>query len=184
MPFFMVRGEGDPNTAPAYAAAVQALYTLSYGVKMSKKGEPPENYFDFVVPPLEGLWWFGPADLPVETFDKTKLRWTAMIRQPEFVTPAYFARLQKELAKKKKEVDLSAVTLENYDEGLCVQAMHHGPYAEEPATIATMERFAKEKGYRFDLAGGRFHHEIYLSDPSKTPPDKLRTILRYPVAKI
>ncbi|MGI6674104.1 MAG: GyrI-like domain-containing protein [Limnochordia bacterium] len=185
MLFIAVDGEGDPNTAPAYADAVELLFGLSYTIKMSpKSGSAPEGYFEYVVPPLEGLWWGGGVDPEswVVT-NKQGLSWTMMIRQPQFVTEAVFAWAQETLAKKKPELDLTKARLMSLAEGLCVQMMHIGPYDTEPASIQRMHAFAFEHGYRLDFSSDRKHHEIYLSDPRKTAPDKLKTVLRHPVAK-
>ena len=183
--FFMVDGEGDPNTAQAYADALQALYALSYAVKMSKMGErQPEGYFDYVVPPLEGLWWSKDSRFDgLEAFDKSKFLWTAMIRQPDFVTPAVLQEARAVTARKKPEVDTSLVRLEDFTEGLCVQVMHLGPYDSEPATVRRMEDFVLARGYQTDLSPSRRHHEIYLGDPRKTAPEKLRTVIRHPVRR-
>lgn len=183
MRFLMVDGEGDPNTAQAYADALDALYTLCYTIKMSKMGgNQPENYFDYVVPPLEGLWWTRDSLYDgMEHKDKSQFLWTSMIRQPDFVTPAVFKEAKAVAARKKPEVDTGPVRLEEYAEGLCVQAMHLGPYDQEPATIRRMEAFALAQGYRIDLSPSRRHHEIYLGDPRKTAPEKLKTVIRHPV---
>lgn len=185
MRFIMVDGTGDPNTGAEYQAALEVLYGLSYAIKMSKMGgAPPEGYFEYVVPPLEGLWWF--AD---ETFDASLLQkkelfcWTSMIRQPGFVTEPVFEAAKAALARKKPGLDLSRARLADFEEGLCVQVMHIGPYDDEPATIEEMDAYAKAEGYRLDFSTGRRHHEIYLGDPRKTKPERLRTVLRHPIAK-
>ena len=106
-----------------------------------------------------------------------------MIRQPEFVTPEVFCWAKETLAKKKPELDLSPARLETFCEGLCVQAMHVGPYDAEPATLARMQQFVRDSGCREDLENGRRHHELYLGDPRRTAPERLRTVLRHPVAR-
>jgi hypothetical protein len=175
MTFFAVDGEGDPNTSEEYKNALEVLYGLSYAVKMSKKGDvQPEGYFDFVVPPLEGLWQ---GDIG----DKSGFRWTAMIRQPDFVTESVFERAKETLAKKKPRLDLSAARLERFAEGLCAQLMHLGPYDDEPASVVRLTKFVAENGYVSDVSARRRHHEIYLADPRKTAPDKLKTVLRQPI---
>jgi hypothetical protein len=188
MVFIMVDGCGDPNTSAEYAAAVNVLYGLSYGIKMSKMGGVlPEGYFDFVVPPLEGLWSVDDESFVgggAQIADKSKLRWTSMIRQPEFVTDAVFEGAKEILSKKKPDLDLSAARLENYTEGLCVQVMHIGPYDDEPETVAAMDRYAREAGYGMDISEARRHHEIYLSDPRKTAPEKLKTIIRHQLRRV
>lgn len=180
MRFIMVNGKGDPNTSASYKAAVEVLYGLSYTIKMSKT--KPEGYFDYVVPPLEGLWWFAekPFDGSV-VGRKDEFSWVMMIRQPEFVTPAVFDTAKVVLAKKKPELDPSIARLEDFQEGLCAQIMHIGSYDDEPPTIAKLDEFIKTKGYRTEMSGLRQHHEIYLGDPRKTAPEKLKTVIRHPI---
>ena len=181
MVFIAIDGKGDPNTSDAYKEALEALYGLSYSIKMSKKsGSAPEGYFDYVVPPLEGLWW-SPDGGMVDFMDKGSFYWTSMIRQPGFVTSDVFEAAKTALAEKKPELDLSKARLEEITEGLCVQAMHIGSYNNEPATVAGMERFAIDNGYVIDINENRRHHEIYLSDPRKTAPEKLKTVIRHPI---
>ncbi len=184
MLFIAVDGSGDPNTSPEYQRAVETLYGLSYAIKMSpKSGHAIEGFFDYVVPPLEGLWWGGDIDLETMTItDKSKFSWRMMIRQPEFVTEEVFAWAQETLAKKKPELDPSIAKLWRFGEGLCVQVLHIGPYDEEPETVRQMDAWAKEQGYRIDISSTRHHHEIYLSDPRRTAPEKLKTVLRHPIA--
>lgn len=186
MIFLMVDGSGDPNTSEAYRQALEALYGLSYTIKMSKmNGTQPPGYFEYVVPPLEGLWRLaddGYCGGPVQ--DKSAFRWTSMIRQPEFVTPEVFARAKDQFAKKRPEANISAVRLETLAEGLCCQVMHTGPYDDEPATLEKLHAFIEQAGYVEDFSGGRQHHEIYLSDPRKTAPPRMKTILRHPVRRV
>ena len=184
MLFIAVDGSGDPNTSPEYQRAVETLYGLSYAIKMSpKSGHAIEGFFDYVVPPLEGLWWGGDIDLETMTItDKSKFSWRMMIRQPEFVTEEVFAWAQETLAKKKPELDPSIAKLWRFGEGLCVQVLHIGPYDEEPETVRQMDAWAKEQGYRIDISSTRHRHEIYLSDPRRTAPEKLKTVLRHPIA--
>jgi hypothetical protein len=153
---------------------------------MSKmSGNKPEGYFDYVVPPLEGLWW-----LEEEYFDgsvigkKDKFNWTMMIRQPEFVTPQIFETAKAVLSKKKPELDTSAARLEDFTEGLCAQVMHIGSYDDKPPTVAALEEFIKSEGYSTEMRGMRQHHEIYISDPRKTAPEKLKTVIRHPIVKM
>jgi len=184
MTFLMVDGSGNPNTSTAYKTALEMLYGLSYTIKMSKmSGAQPEGYYEYVVPPLESLWWHKGGGAIEDRLDKDCFCWTSMIRQPAFVTAETFEFFKAVHAKKKPELDLSPMRLEKFTEGLCVQAMHFGPYDDEPATITAMERYAADSGYAFDLNGARRHHEIYLADPRKTAPEKLKTVLRYPVRK-
>ncbi|MGI6070567.1 MAG: GyrI-like domain-containing protein [Blautia sp.] len=185
--YLMIDGKGDPNTSQAYQQALEILYGLSFAIKMSKMGPTPlEGYFEYVVPPLEGLWWTedGAYDGKQAAADKSRFYWTSMIRQPEFVTPEVFAWAKETLQSKKPDLDLSSVRLETLDEGLCCQAMHIGPYDAEPATIEAMEAYILENGCRPDFTSSRRHHEIYLGDPRKTKPERLRTVIRHPVAPI
>lgn len=184
MTFIMIDGKGNPNTAGgAYQKAVEALYGLSYTIKMSKMGKnKPKGYFEYVVPPLEGLWWFTDEKFDLQPVaDKEKFLWTAMIRQPDFVTADLFRWAKEELQKKKPALDLSGARLEDYTEGKCVQILHFGPYDSEPDTVRVLEKFTTASGYVSDFSEKRKHHEIYLSDPGKTAPEKLKTVIRHPV---
>jgi hypothetical protein len=186
MRFLMVDGKGDPNTSAEYEAAVEALYTISYSIKMSKmSGNTPDGCFDFVVPPLEGLW-----DVYDENYtggipaNKSQFVWTLMLRAPEFAAPEALEAAKASSAKKKPDVDTSHVQLEDFTEGLRVQIAHIGSYDDEPQTAAKMDAFATANGYAIDFASGRLHHEIYLGDPRKTAPEKLKTVLRHPIRKV
>lgn len=181
MNFLAVRGQGDPNQeGGAYKTAVSLLFGLAYTIKMSKKGDHAiPGYFDFVVPPLEGLWWQEDGSVPDLT-QKQSFQWIALLRLPEFVTPAELDWARAEAGVKKK-ANFSPVEFFSYHEGLCVQCMHQGPYDSEPATMAAMLDFARENGYVPDHSETRRHHELYLSDPNKCAPEKLRTIMRVPV---
>ena len=185
MKFLMVEGSGDPNTSESYREAVEILYGLSYAIKMTKKNDTqPEGYFDFVVPPLEGLWWFDEDHFSGEVKSrKDEFIWIMMIRQPDFVTPEVVEMAKDVLCKKKPQLTLSRSRLEEHKEGLCAQIMHIGPYDDEPDTIVRMENHIKAEGYKTVMDGLRQHHEIYLSDPRKTAPEKLKTIIRHPVVK-
>ena len=185
MVFIMVDGKGDPNTSEEYKNALELLYGLSYSIKMSKmSGSTPAGYFEYVVPPLEGLWWGEAGCFDGRNIsDKNKLCWTSMIRQPEFVTHEVFESAKQALNKKKPGCDLSLARLASLTEGLCAQIMHTGSYDDEPATIAVLERFIADNGYANDISESRRHHEIYLSDPRKTAPEKLKTVIRHPIAK-
>lgn len=181
MVFIAVDGKGDPNTSAEYAAAIEVLYGLSYTIKMSSK-----SVLEYVVPPLEGFWnvtdeTFKGGGAPIT--DKGKFEWTALIRQPVFVTEEVFERAKTTLAKKKPNLDMSRARLVKITEGLCVQVMHIGSYDDEPATIAAMDKYAVENGYAMDINDTRRHHEIYLSDPRKVAPEKLKTVIRHPIAK-
>lgn len=184
MLFLQVDGKGDPNEPESeYSKAVEILYALSYAIRMMpRNGHTPDGYFEYVVPPLEGLWWFT-EDPENGIVDKVKFAWTMMIRQPEFVTEDVFRDACRIVAKKKPNLDLTKARLSRSLEGSCVQCMHAGSYDQEPETIARMTVFMKEHGLICDLSDTRKHHEIYLTDPRKTEPSKMRTILRYPVRK-
>jgi hypothetical protein len=174
--FLMIDGTGNPNTAPAYTQAVEALYSLSYALKFMLK-KAPES-LDYTVAPLEGLWWTdNMADFSVDNKDIWK--WTMMIMQPESVTPQLFEQALEQTARKKDLPALNKVRLESFEEGLAAQIMHLGPYADEGPTIARLHAFIQENGYQ--LSGK--HHEIYLSDPRRSAPEKMRTIIRQPAAK-
>jgi len=180
MIFITVDGKGDPNTSAEYSAAIAVLYGLSYTIKMGNK-----SVLEYAVPPLEGLWSVGDDFFKdgASITDKSKFVWTALIRQPEFVTPAVFDTAISVLTRKKPELDLSKAQLVKMAEGLCVQVMHIGSYNDEPATVAAMDQFAVENGYVVDISYARRHHEIYLSDPRKVAPEKLKTVIRHPIRK-
>ena len=177
MNYLAVRGKGDPNEENgAYQQAIGLLYGVAYTIKMSKKGSyRMEGYFDFVVPPLEGLW-------EQTGTGKESFHWTSMLYLPEFVTREEFDWAVQEATAKKKR-DFSTAEFRTCDEGLCVQCMHIGPYDTEPETLRQMDAFAAEQGYVPDFTAGRLHHEIYLGDPRRTAPEKLKTVLRHPVRK-
>ncbi len=181
MNYIAVAGNGDPNEeGGAYKKAIGVLYAIAYTIKMSKLGDHRiDGYFDFVVPPLEGLWW----QEGVEGFDyknKSAFQWISMIRLPDFVTREDFAWARQEASGKKK-MDCSGAEFFTLDEGLCVQIMHIGLYDEESSSIALMDRFIEEKGYSNDFDGNRRHHEIYLSDVRKTAPERWKTVIRHPI---
>ena len=178
MIFIYVDGQGSPDSA-AYSNSIQALYSLTYSIKMSKmSGNQPEGYFEYVVPPLEGLWYM---DDGFDINKRDEWKWRSMIRQPEFVTKEAFDRAMEECRRKKPEIDLSNVGYTEWTEGLCVQIMHTGPFSEEPKSIAKIDLYLKNNNLEADLKNDRKHHEIYLSDPRKTAPEKLKTVLRIPV---
>ncbi len=183
MNFVAVRGKGDPNAPDgAYQHALAMLYAVAFTIKMSKLSDHRmEGYFDYVVPPLEGLWRQEDAD-KIDYAHKERFEWISMIRLPDFVSEADFRWAVQE-AERKKQMKLSAVELLRYDEGLCVQCMHIGPYDDEPATIEAMTLHAHQQGYRTDINAERWHHEIYLSDARRTQPERLRTVIRHPVCR-
>ncbi|HMA50569.1 MAG TPA: GyrI-like domain-containing protein [Magnetospirillaceae bacterium] len=169
--YFMVDGAGDPNRVPAYRAAVEALYAVSYTLKFKSKRAGR----DYVVPPLQGLWW---AD-DMEDFArrrKDRWQWSLMLLVPEFVGPALAEQAIAEASAKKAPPP--GLRLETLEEGRAVQTLHVGPYDEEGPLLAKLHsEFLPSQG----LAETGRHHEIYLSDPRKTAPDRLKTLLRQPV---
>ena len=181
MNYIAVRGKGNPSDEDGeYKKTLELLYGVAYTIKMSKKGDHRiEGYFDYVVPPLEGLWWSEKGD--VDYTHKEDFRFVSMIRLPDFVTKEDFDWAIAEAACKKKK-DFSKVEYFHYEEGLCVQCMHLGPFDMEPETVEKMKNFAAEQGLSIALDNTRRHHEVYLSDPRKTAPDKLKTVIRCPVA--
>lgn len=183
MNMIAVRGQGDPNAEDGdYPRAVTLLYALAFTLKMSKLGDRRiAGYFDYVVPPLEGLWEQNGVD-GMDYGRKADFRWISMIRLPDFVTREDFAWAQAEAARKKK-LDTSPAEFLTLEEGLCVQCMHVGPFDDEPATVAQMDSFLAKNGLENDFSSTRLHHEIYLSDPRKTAPEKLRTVIRHPVRR-
>lgn len=183
--YVAVRGSGDPNEETGeYANAVSILYGISYTIKMSYKGTKQiEGFFEYVVPPLEGLWWMGDGTIGVDYNNKSDFHWISMIRLPEFVTSDIFEWAKTEIEKKKK-IDTSKAELFEMEEGLCVQCLHIGSYDDEPITVALMDEFIKNAGYINDINNERSHHEIYLNDPRKVPAEKLKTIIRHPIKKL
>lgn len=172
--FLMIDGTGDPVTSEAYADAIGALYSLSYGAKFALKKAGVE----FHVMPLEGLWW---SDDP-EAFllgRRADWRWTAMIMQPDAVTPEIIEKVRAEAMRKKPQPALAKVRLVRFHEGLAAQVMHIGPYSAEGPTIKRLHEFVAEQGH--GLRGK--HHEIYLGDPRRAAPDKLKTIVRQPITR-
>lgn len=184
MNYIAVQGMGDPNEADgAYRKAISVLYAIAYTIKMSKKGDHRmEGYFDFVVPPLEGFWWQDGID-GIDYANKSSFQWISVIRLPEFVTEAEFAWAVGE-AERKKGIDCSAARLMTVEEGLCVQMMHIGSYDDEPASAALMDAFLEQNGYENDFSDVRLHHELYISDPRKTLPEKRKTVIRHPIRPI
>lgn len=207
MVFIQVEGSGNPNTSAAYADALAVLYGLSFGIKMNLKfGKVPEEFLggtdmeksaaflegNYVVPPLEGLWWDKDTAFDGKNLmDKDRLSWISMIRQPDEVTEELFVWAKKNLQEKKPELDVSGAKLVRYGEGMCAQLLHVGPYDEEPASIELLETFIADAGYEEDFrmgslepSVGRYHHEIYLGDPRRTAPERLKTVIRHPVKKM
>lgn len=177
MAFLMLDGAGNPNTSPVYQQAVEALYGVSYALKFMAKKVLGRDY---VVMPLEGLWWGTRQGQHTFTeADKEKFQWRMMIYQPDFITGQMVADAKADVQRKKGFENLSQMRFETFHEGLAVQILHIGPYDGEGPTVEKLHQFAIERG--FQLRGK--HHEIYLGDPRRTNPGKLRTILRHPVAQ-
>jgi hypothetical protein len=169
----MIDGAGDPNTSVAYTEAIEALYAMAYTLKFISK---MTEGVDYTVMPLEGLWWTSDM-AEFSTDDKSAWEWTAMIVQPDHITAAHVATATDDVRQKKDPPALDRVRFEPYREGLAVQIMYFGPYADEAPTIERLHRFATDSGYQ--LRGK--HHEIYLSDPRRTAPERLRTVIRQPI---
>ena len=183
MNYLAVRGKGDPNAEDSeYKASISLLYGIAFTIKMSKKGTHQiEGYFDYVVPPLEGFWWQQGVH-GIDYSHKEDFEFLSLIRLPDFVTRADFDWAVEEATRKKK-TDYSKVEFLTYQEGLCVQCLHIGPYDDEPSTIQLMHDFAEEQGYVVDITDARYHHEIYLSDARKVAPERLKTVVRHPIRK-
>ena len=183
MNFVAVRGRGDPNEPEGdYQRAVGVLYAVSYTLKMSYKTERRiPGFYEYVVPPLEGFWEQDGGAINYSR--KADFRWISAIRLPDFITRADFD-WAVEIAAKKKGIDCSSAEFLTLCEGLCVQMLHLGPYDSEPESVALMDAFAAGDGYAVDISKTRLHHEIYLSDPRRTAPEKLRTVTRHPVKKL
>ena len=176
MQFLMVDGHGDPNTTQDYKDAVEALYAVAYKIKfMSKKGLEK----DYIVPPLEGLWWAEDMETFI-TRDKSQWDWTMMIMTPDWISAEFFADAVGQVRKAKDPAAINKVRLERYHEGLSVQIMHIGSYDDEGPVLSQMHSdFIPNNGY---VENGK-HHEIYLSDPRRVAPEKLKTVLRQPIKK-
>ncbi|MBP3651097.1 MAG: GyrI-like domain-containing protein [Clostridia bacterium] len=182
--YIAVRGQGDPNEeGGAYQQAISVLYAVSYTLKMSHKTDHKiDGFFEYVVPPLEGFWWQDGVQ-GVDYANKASFYWISAIRVPDFVTQADFDWAVA-TATQKKKLDCSAAEFLTIEEGLCVQAMHLGPFDDEPATVAQMDAYLAQNGYVNDLSAERLHHEIYLSDARKVPPEKWKTVIRHPIRRV
>jgi len=177
MNFLMIDGHGDPNTAKSYRKALTTLYPVAYAVKFLSKRELDRDY---TVMPLEALWWSDDMATFTSARDKSRWDWTLMTMIPEWITAEHVERAREAVAKKGDAPVLEALRLEQLHEGLCVQTLHVGPYDEEgPVLEEIHNKFIPERSLRMT---GR-HHEIYLSDPRRTAPEKLKTILRQPVMR-
>ena len=179
--YIAIRGKGNPNDENgAYQQAIGILYAVAYTLKMSYKTDHHiEGFYDYVVPPLEGFWWQDGVE-GIDYSDKSTFCWISVIRLPEFITKDDFD-WAVEVASKKKKIDCTKAEFLTIDEGLCVQIMHIGPYDDEPATVALMDKFLTDNGYENDLSDTRLHHEIYLTDARKVVPEKWKTVIRHPI---
>jgi hypothetical protein len=178
MNFVMIDGKGDPNKAPEYQDAIEALYSISYTLKFMVK---KEQEIDYGVMPLEGMWWTdNMAEFNINNKDDWK--WTSMIVQPEYVSEGLFNRAVEQVANKKELPSLSRARFQSFHEGPAAQIMYIGPFADEGLTVEKIHNYIKDNGYVFDGLTQK-HHEIYLSDFRKTAPEKLKTIIRQPFVK-
>lgn len=184
MNYIAVKGKGNPNDEDGeYKKTIGLLYAIAFTIKMSYKGQYKiKDYFAYVVPPLEGLWWQDGIKDGIDYNKKDELNFISLIRLPDFVTQKDFDWAIKE-ATSKKHQDFSKVQFFTYDEALCVQCMHIGSYDDEPKTIELMNKFAEDNGYIIDINAKRLHHEIYLSDPRRCDVNKLKTVIRHPIKK-
>ncbi len=169
--YISIEGKGEP-AGTEFVSKVEALYPLAYGIKKVYK----EQGSDFGVPKLEGLWWVE-GDVPALEIPRNEWHWKLLVRMPDFVTAEMVSSVQTEVAKKKKNTLIQEISFERSSEGKCVQVMHVGPYSTEPGTINSLMAFISDNG----LSVSGLHHEIYLSDPRKTEPLKMKTLIRYPV---
>lgn len=184
MNYIAVRGKGDPNDENGeYKQSIGLLYAIAFTIKMSKMGSHKiEGYFDYVVPPLEGFWWQEGVQ-GIDYTHKENFCWISLIRLPDFVTKADFDWAIAEATTKKK-TNFSKVEFFTYTEGLCVQCMHLGSYDDEPSTIEILHKYAAENGYAINITDSRRHHEIYLSDARRVPPERRKTVIRIPIRKV
>lgn len=173
-PYLMIDGAGDPNTVDAYREALEAIYPLAYGLRAAIKVRTGDAY---AVMPLEGLWWV-PNKERFSLDDRSDWLWTAMICLPDAVTDAMAEEVLPAVTAKKHLAAGTKARVEHFGDGTAAQVLHIGPYANEAPTIAALHRYIADHGYAF---AGK-HHEIYLSDPRKGDPAKLRTIIRQPIA--
>ena len=181
--YIAIRGQGNPNEeGGAYKQAIGILYAVAYTLKMSYKTDYKiAGFFEYVVSPLEGFWW-QVGICGVDYSKKDEFNWISIIRLPGFITRENFDWAVK-TASEKKKIDCSKAEFLTIEEGLCVQIMHIGSFDNEPATVTLMDKYLEENGYEKDFSNTRLHHEIYLSDPRKSTPDKQKTVIRHPVKK-
>ena len=184
MNYIAVRGKGNPNDENGeYKKSISLLYAIAFTIKMSYKGSYKiDGYFEYVVPPLEGFWWQKDTQ-GIDYNRKDDMEFISVIRLPDFVTEDDFRWAVNEAAKKKNQ-DFSKVEFFTYDEGICVQCMHIGPYDNEPETVELKHNYMAENGYELDITDSRLHHEIYLSDPRRCDESRLKTVVRHPIKKI
>ena len=183
MNYIAIRGKGDPNEEDGeYKRAMSLLYPIAYTLKMSpRSGKETEGYFEYVVPPLEGLWW----QEGIDGFDlkrKNLFNWISLIRLPEFFNESD-VDWAKEEVKRKRDLDTSSLEFFTYKEGLCVQMMHIGSFDNEGKSVKLMDEFINKEGFENDFSPLRLHHEIYLSDFRRTEESKLKTVIRHPIKK-
>ena len=181
--YIAIRGQGNPNEeGGAYKQAIGILYAVAYTLKMSYKTDYKiDGFYEYVVPPLEGFWWQD-GICGVDYTKKDEFKWISIIRLPDFITRENFDWAVK-TASEKKKIDCSSAEFFTVEEGLCVQIMHIGSFDDEPASLEKMDKYLEENGYEKDFSETRLHHEIYLSDPRKSTPDKMKTVIRHPVKK-
>ena len=181
--YIAIRGQGNPNEeGGAYQRAISVLYAVAYTLKMSYKTDYKiDGFYEYVVPPLEGFWWQD-GICGVDYSNKATFNWISVIRLPDFITKKDFDWAVK-TASEKKKIDCSKAEFLTIEEGLCVQIMHFGSFDDEPASLEKMDKYLEENGYEKDFSDTRLHHEIYLSDPRKTTPDKQKTVIRHPIKK-
>ena len=182
--YIAIRGQGNPNEeGGAYQRAISVLYAVAYTLKMSYKTDYKiAGFFEYVVPPLEGFWWQD-GICGVDYSKKDEFNWISIIRLPDFITRENFDWAVK-TASEKKKIDCSKAEFLTIEEGLCVQIMHIGSFDDEPASLEKMDKYLEENGYEKDFSDTRLHHEIYLSDPRKSTPDKQKTVIRHHVKKV
>ena len=181
--YIAIRGQGNPNEeGGAYQRAISVLYAVAYTLKMSYKSDYKiDGFYEYVVPPLEGFWWQD-GICGVDYSKKDEFNWISIIRLPDFITRENFDWAVK-TASEKKKIDCSKAEFLTIEEELCVQIMHFGSFDDEPATVTLMDKYLEENGYEKDFSDTRLHHEIYLSDPRKSTPDKQKTVIRHPIKK-
>lgn len=180
--YVTVDGKGNPNNSVEYQEALELLYGISFTIKMSKMTEDKiPGYFEYVVPPLEGLWWCEDGTINMQNIDNDQFCWKSMIRLPEFVDEKVFNHAKKLLKNKKPAINIDKVKYEVIKEGKCVQIMHIGSYDEEQVSINKIDAFLKANNLKADFNEQRKHHEIYLSDPRRCKKENLKTVIRIPV---